>query len=125
MRPTTPVSPVTAQGQLGFGGTYYASNGNNEFPAALFLKQGFARYHFNQQDKNVRIGRFEFFEGPETKPKNPTIAWLQPNRVAQRLVGNFGFTVASAASTASTAIMARAHGTSPPWPAAPTRASST
>jgi Alginate export len=92
--PNNAVSPVTAQGQLGFGGTYYASNGNNEFPAALFLKQGYARYHFNQSDKNARIGRFEFFDGLETKPKNPTIAYLQPNRIAQRLIGNFSFTVA-------------------------------
>ena len=92
--PNDAVSPVTAQGQLGFGGTYYASNGNNEFPAALFLKQGYARYHFNQSDKNARIGRFEFFDGLETKPKNPTIAYLQPNRIAQRLIGNFSFTVA-------------------------------
>ncbi len=92
--PHTSVSPVAAQGQLGFGGTYFASNGNNGYPAALFLKQGFARYSFNQGDKNLRLGRFEFFEGLETKPRNPTLAWLQPNRVAQRLVGNFGFTVA-------------------------------
>jgi hypothetical protein len=89
--PLDAVSPVTAQGQLGFGGTYYASNGNNVAPAALSLKQGFARYHFDKADKNVRLGRFEFFDGLETKPKNATLAWLQPNRVAQRLVGNFSF----------------------------------
>ena len=90
--PTTSISPVAAQGQLGFGGTYYSSNGNNAFPAALFFKQGYARFHFNGPDKNARIGRFEFFDGLETKPKNPTLAWLQPNRVAQRLIGNFTFT---------------------------------
>ncbi len=94
MAPLYAVSPVTAQGQLGFGGTYYASNGNNFFPAALFLKQGYARYNFTGADKNFRIGRFEFFDGLETKPKNPTLAWLQPNRVAQRLIGNFSFSEA-------------------------------
>jgi len=88
--PNTAVSSVTAQGQLGLGGTYYASNGNNSYPAAAFLKQAYARYGFGD-DKNIRVGRFEFFEGLETKPKNATLAWLQPNRVAQRLVGNFGF----------------------------------
>jgi hypothetical protein len=92
--PDYAVSPVTAQGQLGFGGTYYAANGNNSYPAAAFLKQAFARYNFGEGDKNLRLGRFEFFDGLETKPKNPTLAWLQPNRVAQRLVGNFSFTVA-------------------------------
>ncbi len=89
--PNTAVSSSTAQGQLGLGGSYYAGNGNNSYPAAAFLKQAFARYDFDG-DKNIRVGRFEFFEGLETKPKNPTLAWLQPNRVAQRLVGNFGFT---------------------------------
>jgi Alginate export len=92
--PIHSVSPVTAQGQLGLGGTYYASNGNNPFPAALFLKQGYARYDFDKTDKNFRLGRFEFFDGAETKPKNATIAYLQTNRVAQRLLGNFSFTVA-------------------------------
>jgi len=90
--PKDAVSPVLAQGQLGLGGTYYASNGNNTDPAAAFLKQGFLRYHFHGTDKNLRIGRFEFFDGQETKPKNQPIGWLQTNRIAQRLIGNFGFT---------------------------------
>ncbi|WP_254062207.1 alginate export family protein [Acidobacterium sp. S8] len=90
--PNDAVSPVTAQGQLGFGGTYYASNGNNSYPAAAFLKQAFARYNFTGDDKNLRLGRFEFFEGLETKPKNSTLTWLQTNRVSQRLISNFGFT---------------------------------
>lgn len=89
--PDNAVSPVTAQGQLGFGGTYYASNSNNTEPAAAFFKQGFLRYN-GEGDKNIRIGRFEFLEGVETHPKDPTMLWLQNNRVQQRLVGNFGFT---------------------------------
>ena len=94
--PNDAVAPVTAQGQLGLGGTYYASNGNNSDPASAFFKQGFVRYHFSSEagEKNLRIGRFEFFEGLETTPKNPTVAWLQTNRVSQRLISNFGFTVA-------------------------------
>jgi len=88
--PGDSVSPVTAQGQLGLGGTYYASNGNNPYPAAAFLKQGFAR--FDGEGKAFRIGRFEFFDGDETKPKNPTLAWLQAARTSNRLISNFGFT---------------------------------
>ena len=91
--PNDSVSANTAQGQLGLGASYYAANGNNSWPVAAFLKQGFIRYDA-AADQNVRIGRIEWVEGVETKPKNPTLAWLQPNRVAQRLVGNFGFTVA-------------------------------
>jgi hypothetical protein len=89
--PTDAVSPVTAQGQLGLGGTYYASNGNNAFPAAAYLKSGFVRYHFKGDKGAIRVGRFEFFEGAETTPKNATLAWLQNARMAQRMIGNFGF----------------------------------
>ncbi len=89
--PDDAVSPISAQGQLGLGGTYYASNGNSTYPAAAFLKQGYIRYHFQGTDKNLRAGRFEFFDGQETQPENASLAWLQSNRIAQRLVGNFGF----------------------------------
>lgn len=89
--PDDAISPVAAQGQLGLGATYYASNGNNTNAAAAFLKQGFMRYHFDGADKNIRLGRFEYIEGQETQPKNAAIAWLQTNRIAHRLIGNFGF----------------------------------
>ena len=88
--PNDSVSPVSAQGQLGLGGTYYAANANNTEPAAASFKQGFLRYS-GEGDKNIRLGRFEFFEGVETHPKDSTMLWLQNNRVQQRLVGNFGF----------------------------------
>lgn len=86
--PNDAVSPVTAQGQLGLGGTYYVANNNTE-PAAAFFKQGFLR--FDGEDSHIRLGRFEFFDGQEMQPANPAIAWLQTNRIAQRLIGNFGF----------------------------------
>jgi hypothetical protein len=88
--PNDSVSPVSAQGQLGIGGTYYAANANNTEPVAAFFKQGFIRYS-GEGDKNIRLGRFEFFEGVETHPKDSTVLWLQNNRVQQRLIGNFGF----------------------------------
>jgi hypothetical protein len=90
--PSDAVSPVAAQGQLGLGGTYYAANGNNTEPAAASFRQGYLRYHFTRDSDTLRIGRFEFFEGAETKPVDPTLVWLQNNRIQQRLVGNFGFT---------------------------------
>ena len=89
--PANAVSKVPAQGQLGLGGTYYASNSNNTKPAAASFKQGFARYRWSAPDKTLRVGRFEFFEGQETQPPDKTLAWLQTNRIAQRLIGNFGF----------------------------------
>ena len=93
-RPTMPSAQSPRKASSASAAPTMRPTANNDFPAALFLKQGYARYHFNQQDKNARIGRFEFFDGLETKPKNATIAYLQPNRVAQRLLGNFSFTVA-------------------------------
>ena len=86
--PDDAVSSVTAQGQLGLGGTYYASN-INSYPAAAFLKQGFVR--FDGEDTKLRVGRFEFFDGQETQAKSATMNWLETNRIAQRLIGNFGF----------------------------------
>ncbi len=90
--PSDAVSANPAQGQLGLGGTYYAASGNNTDPAAAFFKQGFLRHRFERPDTSLRLGRFEFFEGLELAPKNPTLLWLQNNRIQQRLVGNFGFT---------------------------------
>lgn len=89
--PSNAVAPAPAQGQLGLGGTYYASSDNNSNPAAAFLKQGFLRYHLSD-NRTLQVGRFEFFGGQETRPSNPTLLWLQNNRIQQRLIGNFGFT---------------------------------
>ncbi|MGI4854293.1 MAG: alginate export family protein [Janthinobacterium lividum] len=89
--PTDAVSPIAAQGQLGLGGTYYAANSSNNYPAAVSFKTGFLRYHFHHDQNVLRVGRFEFFDGQETTPKNPTMLWVQTNRVGQRLIGNFGF----------------------------------
>lgn len=91
--PSNAVAPG-AQGQLGLGGTYYASSDNNSCPAAAFFKQGYIRYHFGgpHADRNIRIGRFEFFSGMEMHPRNSTLLWLQTRRIQQRLLGNFGFT---------------------------------
>ena len=89
--PTTAVSPVTAQGSLGLGGNYFSANSSNSLPAAASFRQGYIRYHAAGPDTTIRIGRFEYFEGAETTPRDKTLLWLQTNRIAQRLIGNFGF----------------------------------
>jgi hypothetical protein len=89
--PSDAVSTVAAQGQLGLGGSYYAANTNNTKPVAASLREAFVRYHFKRDATVLRLGRFEFFDGTETSPKNVTLAWLQANRIQQRMVGNFGF----------------------------------
>ncbi len=88
--PTTSVDPVTARGQLFLGGTYFAANANT-LPVAASFRQGFLRFRGTGPDTSLRAGRFEFFDGQETTPKDPSMLWLQTNRIAQRLIGNFGF----------------------------------
>ena len=65
--PGDAISPVTAQGQLGLGASYYAAN-NNSNAASAFLKQGFAR--LNGEDSNLRLGRFEFIDGDPSHTRN-------------------------------------------------------
>lgn len=78
------------QGQLGLGAAYYAASGDRM--ASVFLKQAFVRVKGVLDPANsVRLGRVEFWEGAETTPANPSLAWVKRERVAHRLIGNFGF----------------------------------
>jgi hypothetical protein len=86
--PNQAIAPAP-QGQLGLGGNYYAANSNDSNPVGGFLKQGFIR--FKDAGSSVRIGRFEYFDGMEVKPKDPTLATVVATRIAQRLIANFGF----------------------------------
>ncbi len=78
------------QGQLGPGGTYYAANGNGRNNVNAFVKQAY--FQFNRLGKGkLKLGRFEYFDGSEVKPKDATLAALVQTRIAQRLIGNFSF----------------------------------
>jgi len=87
--PNNAVVPAP-QGQLGLGGAYYAGNGNSQNNVMAFLKQAYIRFK-NVGDGQIRLGRFEYFDGAELVPKDPSLATLVQTRIAQRLVGNFGF----------------------------------
>jgi hypothetical protein len=83
-----------SQGQLGFGGTYYAVNGKSTNTAMLFAKQLYLKFHGGDHIKqSLELGRTEFVEGVELIPKNATIASLDRDRISQRLIGNFAFAV--------------------------------
>src|SRR5262245_35074595 len=88
--PTDAVAPLP-QGQLGFGGTYFAANPDRT--VGIFLKQAYVRFKGirGDQTSNLRIGRFEFGDGLEMTPDGPIGAVIR-DRVANRLIGNFGFT---------------------------------
>lgn len=79
------------QGQLGLGGTYYVANRNHRNNAGLFLKQAFITIK-GLGPASVKLGRFEYFDGLETRPSDPTLAAQVSGRVAHRLISNFGFT---------------------------------
>src|SRR5947207_1049394 len=88
--PSNAIAPAP-QGQLGFGGTYFAANPDRK--AGLFLKQAFVRFKgiAGDQLSNLRIGRFEYADGVELPNEGPLGALVR-DRVANRLIGNFGFT---------------------------------
>lgn len=89
--PKDAIAPAP-QGQLGFGASYFAANGTQD--ASAILKQAFVRFKGLGGDKasSLRVGRFEFVEGVEVTPKDPTLATLKRDSIAHRLIGPFGFT---------------------------------
>ena len=82
------------QGQMGLGAAYYVGNDRSRNTAMIFPKQGYIRFRNLGESKahSIRLGRMEFIEGTETTPKNGTVAALKRDRIAHRLIGNFGWT---------------------------------
>jgi Alginate export len=79
-------------GQLGLGGAYWAANDSAENAAGVFLKQAYLRVgSATAEGHRLRLGRFELVEGTEAAPRDPTLAAVKRDRVAHRLLGNFGW----------------------------------
>lgn len=90
--PQNAIAPGAA-GQLGMGASYYAANDRNNNAAMPFIKQGYIRWKFGSEEKqSLQLGRFLFLDGAETTPDDATLRSLQKDRIAQRLLGDFGFT---------------------------------
>lgn len=86
----TDASLAPPLGQLGLGAAYRDANAPTE--ASIFIKQGFWRVKgVGSQPNSLRLGRFEFIDGTETVPKDASLAWMKRERIAHRLLGNFGF----------------------------------
>lgn len=76
---------------VGIGSLYRNANGSRD--GAISLKQAFVRFkNAVGTGSAARIGRFEFNEGVELANADPTLTFLKTQRIAQRLVGTFGFT---------------------------------
>lgn len=89
--PDDAIAPAP-QGFLGHGANYYRANNNSTSAVGFFPKQAYVRWKSEGQHWQGRLGRFEFAEGAETTPPNAALAVVKRSRVAQRLVGPFGFT---------------------------------
>jgi len=76
-------------GQYGLGGSYYAASKKDTNEAGFFVKQAYVR--FKRDTSSVQVGRFEFADGMEGAPKDPTLAALRASRIQQHLIGTFGF----------------------------------
>lgn len=90
--PDNAVAP-DAQGQFGFGASYFVANNRRPNVGNAFLKQAFVRFSRlgGREGFSFRLGRFEFIDGTEVTPKDASLAWLKGQRIAHRLLGNFGF----------------------------------
>ncbi len=81
------------QGLLGLGANYFDPN-RSVNDASVFLKQGYLEFRdIGLEGLSFKGGRFEFLDGAEYQPPqlDPELGWLVRNRIAQRLVANFGF----------------------------------
>jgi hypothetical protein len=78
----------------GLGANYFVANNRSTNAVTLFVKQAFARFTdlWGVTGQSLKIGRMEFFDGAEVTPKHATLAAVKRDRVALRLLGNFGFT---------------------------------
>jgi len=77
-------------GQLGLGGTYYAANGNRQNNTNAFVRQAYFGVALPANAK-LRLGRFTLLDGAEAIPKDRSLATVVSTRIAQRLIGDFGF----------------------------------
>ena len=90
--PSSATAPAP-QGALGLGSNYYSANHNERNTAMIFPKQLYAHFRGLGGDEahSLYVGRFTFLDGSEIAPKNATLATLKTSRVAQRLLGDFGW----------------------------------
>jgi hypothetical protein len=76
-------------GPLGPGAVYFLHT-HDTTQGETFLKQGFVT--LRRGGASGTVGRFEYRDGLETVPADPTLATLKRTRIAERLVGTFDFT---------------------------------
>src|SRR5262245_58752327 len=76
-------------GALGTGALYFL-NTHDTTQGEPFLKQGFLT--LRRGGAAATVGRFDYRDGLEVVPADPTLAFVKRTRIAERLVGPFEFT---------------------------------
>jgi Alginate export len=76
-------------GNLGPGASYFAETRDRN-QGETFLKQGYAT--IRRSGLALSAGRLEYSDGLETVPGDRTLAALKRLRIAERLIGPFGYT---------------------------------
>jgi hypothetical protein len=90
--PTDAVGTGPQQGALGFGSNYFSANNGSRNVAMIFPDQLYAKFKVaGNKNNTLQLGRFTFLDGTEITPQSDTLAMLKRDRVAQRLIGDFGF----------------------------------
>jgi hypothetical protein len=78
-------------GNLGMGGQYRSINGSQQ--GSLFIKQAYLRMPQKGKSPEIMAGRMELIDGNEAVPGDADLAYIQAQRVAQRLFSPDAFTV--------------------------------
>lgn len=87
-----PDDSISLIGNLGPGATYFAHTRERD-QASTFVKQ--AHLTYRRGGFAASLGRMEYADGLETLPGDRTLAALERMRIAERLVGPFGYTHAT------------------------------
>lgn len=77
-------------GALGLGANYFAAGSGDRHAAHLFPKEIWLQFG-GATGHRLRVGRMEFADGAELAPASPALAALKAQRIAQRLIGPFGW----------------------------------
>jgi hypothetical protein len=87
--PDDAVAPAPA-GALGLGANYFAAGRGVRNAGHLFPKEAWVQLG-GPQGHRLRAGRTEFADGGEAAPASSTLAAVKAQRIAQRLIGPFGW----------------------------------
>lgn len=79
------------RGPLGIGSVYYL-HGKNDNPHSTIIRQAYVDYLPDfAKGLSARFGRFDYADAMEVTYKNPKVMWLKEIRLAERLIGPFGW----------------------------------